>query len=325
MRRSRRTPGVEVAGTAGTNLRRGKAADVELTVRRFNPSRIPPEVWVDIGPLVRHAVLRAEPRHDRDARELMTRTAHLASWCHQRGVELRSEVVFAAHIVDRFVTEGCAHLAEGSRANYRSVLHRVGAAVLGPLVYPPRPTFRASPRLAPYSETEVRALVGWSRGLATSQMRDNTQALLGLGLGAGLKSEEISVARTRWVEHHGTGLVITVPGERARRVPVGAEWEWAVSAAVVRSGQGLLFLPDRSTVTAKQLSRFVEGLPRHDAPKLSARRLRATWIVRQLDSRVPLSALAAAAGVLPEILAEYTPYTAPVPDEVADRLLRGEA
>src|SRR5206468_6925786 len=116
-----------------------------LTVRRFNPDRVPTAVWTEIGPFVREAVLRAEPRDQRDARALLTRTTHLVWWCHQRGIDLRREVVFAPHTVERFVTDGCAHLAEGSRGNYRSVLHRVGAAVLGPLVYPPHVTFAASP------------------------------------------------------------------------------------------------------------------------------------------------------------------------------------
>jgi hypothetical protein len=86
-----------------------------------------------------------------------------------------------------------------------------------------------------------------------------------------------------------------------------------------------LVLPDRTTVTDKQLSRFVEGLPRHDAPKLSPRRLRASWIVACLDARVPLNTLAAAAGVLPELVAEYAPFMAAVPDQVAEHALRGHA
>src|SRR5205823_1374891 len=176
--------------------------------------------WIEIRPLVQEAVLQAEPRHAREARELMTRTAHLMWWCHQHGIELRAEIVFAPHTVDRFVTEGCAHLKKGSPANYRSVLHRVGAAVLGPLVYPPRVTFAAAPRLAPYSHTDVRDLLGWSRGLATARMRDNTQAVLGLGLGAGLTSAEIGNASADWLERTDAGLFIEVVGKGARLVPV---------------------------------------------------------------------------------------------------------
>ena len=268
--------------------------------------------------------MRADPRDERDARELMTRTAHLVSWCDERGIQLRREVVFAPHTVERFVTEGCAHLAEGSRGNYRTVLCRVGAAVLGPLVYPPHATFGASPRLAPYSDADVRDLVGWSRGLPTARMRANTQALLGLGLGAGLTSREMSDASADWVEHTAGGLVLAVVGARPRNVPVRAMWEWAIEGALHRSGGALLFLPERTTVTNKQLSRFTEGLPRHDAPKLSAQRLRATWIVACLEARVPLDALSIAAGVQPLVLAEYAPYMSPVADGVAERLLRGD-
>lgn len=300
-----------------------RVGDVELTIKRFSPNQIPPGVWDAIGPTVRDVVSKSKPRGVDQARELLTRTAFLAYWCHQHAIEVRPEVMLAPNTIDRFVIEGLAHLTEGSRANYRSLLRQVGAAVLGPKVYPPQLHFGLAERPPPYPANDLTALVGWSRGLPTPRMRDGAQTLLGLGAGAGLTSVEVSAADAQWVESGEAGLDIVIPGERARRVPVLPDWEWAVRVAVERARGGLLFLPQRSQVLTKQVSQFVEGLPRHDAPKLSARRLRSTWIVRLLDAHVPLNAIVVASGVQAEHVASYARYMAPVTDDVALRMIRG--
>lgn len=300
-------------------------ADAAMVIRRFDPNKVAPDVWAVIGPLVRDAVAVTKPRDAADARELLTRTAALAAWAFEQGIELLPAEVFAPHTLDRFVVEGVRHLAAGSQSNYRSVLHRVAAAVLGPIVYPPRVVLELSPRLQPYSKQEVTALMGWSRGLPTPRMTNGVQTLLALGLGAGLTSSEITVAHSAWVHETPAGLSIEVETPRRRTVPVRPAWETAVMAATERAAGRLLFLPGRTTRNAKQLSRFTESLPRHDAPKLSARRLRSTWIVDLLDAHVPLNALSAVAGVAPEHLSTYVQFMTPISRDEADRLIRGSS
>jgi hypothetical protein len=318
------TQGAGLAATETTNEGHG-GTDVGLTIARFDPRRVPPEVWAAIAPLARDAVSKVEPSTPRDATELLSRTALLLSWCHGRGLELTPAVVFAPETLDRFVADGCEELAKGTRINYRRILRRVGAAVLGPPLYPERPlALEKSDPSAPYSLEDERALIGWSRGLPTDRMRDAAIALLGLGLGAGLTSREINLAEADWIEHAGPGLVIAVPGSPGRRVPVVARSEWAVRAALAHAGGGLLFLPGRTRHRKKQVSVFTENLPAHHQPKLSAQRMRVTWIVRHLDARVPLHVLAAAAGVGADQLASYATFMAPLPLGEADRLLRGE-
>ena len=255
-----------------------------------------------------------------------SRTAMLLAWCHSQGLDLIPEVVFHPDTVDRFVAHGCAQLSLGSQSNYRSVLYRVGASWLGPDVYPPRGLpLSASDPVEPYSDSEERALLGWVRGLPTTSMRDGAFAVLGLGLGAGLTSSETNQLRASAVESTSAGLVIGVEGTRQRRVPVTARWEPYVREAVDAARGGLVFRPDRIGVGGSHVSRFVERLPRGDAPKLSTQRLRATWMVRHLEAGVPIDALASAAGVGPERLVRYVRSMRPVDPVSADQLLRGKS
>jgi hypothetical protein len=310
-------------GRAPKRRRRG-GADVELTIARFDPRRVPSEVWAEISPLARESAKKAGPRDKSDATQLMSLAAGLLVWCHGQGIDLNPNVVFLPDTLDRYVAHGCADKAPGTQSNYRRILRRVAAAVLGPDVYPQRPlSFQASGPLAPYSAAEEAALAGWSRGLPTERMRDGVVALLGLGLGAGLDAREIERVGADSIEHGPHGLTVIVTGQRPRQVPVVGRWEWAVRDALSKSCGGLLFRSGRAR--RKRVSVFTENLPRSDAPKLSSQRLRATWIVRHLEARVPVNALAVAAGVNSEELFRYAPRMAPVLHDEAERLLRGES
>jgi integrase len=317
------TQGARPSATETTNQCYG-GADVGLTIARFDPRRVPPEVWAEISPLARQAASMAGPRGGREATELMSRTAGLLAWCHGQGIDLNPDIVFLPDTLDRYIAQGCADKASGTQSNYRRILRRVAAAVLGPAFYPPRPLpFQQSGPLTPYSRDEEAALVGWSRGLPTARMRDGVVAMLGLGLGAGLEAREIERARADWIEQDARGLTVVVAGDRSRRVPVVRRWEWAGRDAATKSHGGLLFRSGRAQ--RKRVSVFTENLPRADAPKLSSQRLRATWIVRHLEARVPVNALAVAAGINSEELFRYAARMASLPPDEAERLLRGES
>jgi hypothetical protein len=254
-----------------------------------------------------------------------SRTAMLLVWCHGQGLDLVPEVVLHPDTIDRFVARGCAHLSPGSQSNYRSVLYRIGASWLGSYVYAPRRLpLSASDPVEPYAEHDERALLSWVRGLSTISMREGALVVLSLGLGAGLTSSEMTRLRASAVESTPSGLVLAVDGPRARRIPVAARWEPYVRNAVNAAGGGLVFRPERARAVGSHVSRFVERLPRGDAPKLSTQRLRATWVVRHLEAGIPINVLAAAAGVGPERLARYVRSMRTVDPASAGRLLRGE-
>lgn len=291
---------------------------------RFSSARIPRDARSLIEQFVHDAVERTGPL-SRDAPMFASRIAMLLSWCHGQGLELVPEVVLHPDTIDRFVVHGCAHLTPGSRSNYRSVLHRVGAGWLGGDAYPPRRLpLAASNPVEPYSEPEERALLSWVRGLSTLPMRDGALVVVSLGLGAGLTSAEMTRLQATAAVSTATGLVLQVGGARSRRIPIVARWEPLVRESIARADGGLVFRPDRMVVAGSHVSRFVDRLPRGDAPKLSTQRLRATWMVRHLEAGVPIDALASAAGVGPERLVRYVRSMRPVDPRTADRWLRGE-
>ena len=120
------------------------------TIRRFRPSDVPDDVWHRVESLVRDAVTEVAPEAPFRAINYLTVVAQLAVWADRIGIPLDPEVLFHPETIDRFLIEGCAHLTDGSRINYRTHLWKVGAAVLGQDLFPQRPlSLQRSAVLAP--------------------------------------------------------------------------------------------------------------------------------------------------------------------------------
>jgi hypothetical protein len=239
----------------------------------------------------------------------MNAATQMAIWAEAIGQPVDPGVLFHPDFIDRFVTEGCAHLRSGTQLNYRRDLRTIGTQVLGRSIYPPRPLpLRRDELLAPYSTREVTALVAWCRGLPTAQFRDNTIAIVALGVGAGLKNQEMSKLVGDDVVADGDGVVIDVIGSRARKVPVRKDWAALIHTRAIEVGARPFLFPGRTRITRCQLSNFVERCPRGDAPKLDTQRLRNTWIVDQLSQNTHLSILAEAAGVGPDQIVRYLSF-----------------
>jgi len=297
---------------------------VTRRIDRFYARDIDPEVWSVIGPMVKAATAAATPSGPRTATTIGSRTALLLSWCFERGMDLTPEVVFHPDTIDEFIATGCAHFTKGTRSTYRSTLLHVGEAYVGAPLFAPRPLpLPTSDPESPYTTEEIAALWGWARGLSTASMRDGAAVVLAFGLGTGIKAVELNAATSGWIADTPTGLVLDIPGDRARRVPVRQRWEPAVHDAVASAGGGLVFRPERDQVHDRHLTRFLERLPRGDAPKLSMQRLRVTWIVDLLDERVPLQLVADAAGVQADLLGRYAPFMHTLTPSEADGFLRG--
>lgn len=300
-----------------------------LTVARriggFTPD-IPERYWAVIEAFVRAAVADAQPKTPYDARNLLTPTARHVLWCWQTaGLPLQREVIFDRHVIEEFAAHGSPTWSPATTGNHRSQLLRM-AETLNPTGQPARLTpFRSADPVRPYSPSEMIALRSWTTGQNTPTRRRDASVLLALGAGAGLATEDIAGLTAGMVTVDDEGVVLSVPGRRARFVPVLAAWEAPIIEAVEEVPDGRFLFCGNRTVTGKNyLGSFVRKSTGVEIKPL-VQRLRATWIVGHLAARTPVVPLMTAAGV--ESLEALTRYLRFVPDidsAEARRALRGQ-
>jgi hypothetical protein len=299
-------------------------ASVSGTINRFSPRDVPEDVWRRVGHVVKAAIQVAAPGDPQKANHQLSIVTQLAVWADRLGKSIEPEELFHPEFLDRFISEGCAHLSDGSRLNYRTNLWKVGEAVLGRSLFPPKPLpLQRSPVAPPYSVAEVTELVSWSHGLPTAHMRRNAQALLALGLGAGLTSQEITSLVGRDIHYDNGVALIEVAGKMARSVPVQRLWAERVLGLAEESGARPFFMPERSRITRRDILGFIERCSGDGAPKFNVQQLRITWIVGHLAAGTTLSALVRASGVGIGQLGKYLVFVDPVSEDEYRRQLFG--
>ena len=304
----------------GEPLRPGDS--VSAAVARFSPKDIPDDVWERIRPVVTAAVTGTTPVTPGLARRYLTIATQLAVWADRIGVSLEHTVLFHPETIDRYIREGCAHLSIGSRMNYRSQLWKFGEAVIGPEHFPPHPLpLRRSPTNTPYSKAEVTELVAWSRGLTTAHMRRNAQALLAIGLGAGLSSQEVSRLVGTDVRDQDGFVLVDVIGEKSRTVPVLRTWAAPVLELAEESGDRAFFRPERTRITRADIVAFINRCSDREESLFCIQRTRITWMVTHLAAGTHLAALHRASGVTAAQLVKYLNFVSPLKDELAFRQL----
>ena len=296
---------------------------VAKAVARFSPRHLPQQTWARVKPLVRAWVEQADPTTVYEAGALMTVVTQLVVWTDTLGLPLDATVVFHPDTIDRFARDGCKDLAGGTQFNYRRQLRAVGAAVLGPEVFPPPPlSLNRSDPEDPYTDAEIAALLAWCRGLPTEAYRHAIGAIVAFGLGAGLKSQEFGRLLGTDVVVDDLGVVVQVSGDRARSVPVLRSWERRIAGFAQEAGERRIFLPERARITHRQVPNFVARTPRGDAPPLNMIRLRVTWILTHLAAGTPIKVLEAASGVAANQLVRYARFLESPDPELSRRLLR---
>ena len=299
-------------------------ASVSGTINRFSPRDVPEDLWRLVEPVVKAAISTASPGDPQKANHQLSIVTQLAVWAARIGQSLEPAALFHPEFLDRFVSEGCAHLSHGTQLNYRTNLWRVGEAVLGRALFPPKPLpLQRSAVAPPYSVAQVTELVSWSRGLPTPHMRRNCRALLALGLGAGLSSREVTSLVGADVNAEQGAVLVDVGGKLARSVPVHQLWADEVLALAAESGPRALFMPERSRITRRDILGFIERCSGDGPPKFNVQQLRITWIVRHLEAGTALSALVRASGVAVGQLGKYLVYVDPVTEDEYRRQLCG--
>lgn len=298
-------------------------AEVEVVVRSQKPAK-PTSVWPTVEAFVRDSVTIAAPHTVYAANLLMTHASRYVQWCVQeQGWPLDGEVIWSVQAIDLYATDERAGLADGTRRNYRAMLMRI-SEVLMPVEHGDKTTpLSRKSSAAPYTPVEMTKFRRWVELQTTNVKRDRAMLMLVLCAGAGLKSNEVHTIHPEHVTVDASGIVVHVPGETARDVPLLAEWEeWMVALLERRPADEPLWGVINRKDTNNLLSSFTENTIGNPP---NGHRLRNTWLVTHLTAGVPMKDLFRASGFakfehLPRLL-QY------VPDNSTARfraVLRGE-
>ncbi len=248
--------------------------------------------------------------------------SRLAAWAVEEGIALDAESILDPDTVERFVTYGLT--GESSRATYRSVLRRIGPLLTRTAPWEPRPATIARRQVAqPYAAVEIETLVADSGRQSTAAKRRAARALLALGAGAGLDGRWVTRVRAEDVVVDDQVVLVRAGEPGPRSVPVLARWESDVIELVSTAGDE--YLVGGHSTSRNRASSLASGLavpPGH--PRLSAARLRSTWLLWHLCAGTRLPELATAAGLQGvTVLSDLLDHVPPISEAEARRLLRG--
>ncbi|TFC16537.1 hypothetical protein E3O46_17955 [Cryobacterium glucosi] len=279
-----------------------RALDPELpehvwhVIIRYRP-QVSSMQWEAVREFTIVNALKMKPRTFETVRRLMTMSARFNVWVWaSMGTTLTVERVYTQNHVYRYLQE---RLPKHSESHRWGIVRQLGtiAENLAHTEVKRLPNLRRRPSRRPFSMADVASMHSWAASLTTPLKRQNAQALLGLAGGAGLRADEIIDMRIGDVDIVDGRIFLNIPGSRSRRVPVRNPW----NRTLLRSLLGRTN-PDEYVFRAY---RFNEYRPRaiqtfltdHPARvRATVSRLRATWIVAQIDNGLPLPILTAIAG-----------------------------
>jgi integrase len=283
-------------------------------------------IWLEIRDFVTAAVTDTAGATAYQPDTLLIAATRLTAWCWETGgLPLERDVIFHRDTIAHFIAVGLPYAKPAARGNLRSQLLRMSEVLLARSAslrklgaLPP------SDPSVPYSAGEVIALRNWGAAQSTPGRRTNAGVLLALGLGGGLSASEIGETRVRDVRVDDAGVVIDVPGTRARSVPVLRDWEDALRRRTEELGADrYVFRESHQAFYPNLISSFVNR-GQWTPVRLQTQRMRATWIVHHLSVGTPVVVLMRAAGVDSlEAFTRYVRFVAPTDEDEARVLLRG--
>ena len=298
----------------------GQNLPVHLRAKTYRP-QIPPAAWARVRPLFEQivvAALAADPRLD--YRRTVSPVAYLLVYCAGAGTPLTPVDVLDPKVVDKFHLHRREH--GGSETAYRTTLAQVERALFPRGI---RPTLQRG-HLVPHTAGEIHALWRWITSIPTTCVGAGLREAMVFALGAGLGMGAMRELRGTQVRRSGAFVVVDVPG-RSCPVAVLAEWEDEALAAAERAGEDYVVHPSQRARGGHGILTnltLAAGRRPPRTPSFDARRLRATWLVLQLQRGTPAKVLLAAAGLQTlSALDRLMPYVEMPPEADAFCFLRG--
>ncbi|WP_141989414.1 tyrosine-type recombinase/integrase [Rhodoglobus vestalii] len=266
-------------------------------VSKFRPRLETPAQWEAIRSFVISIVLMTQPRDFNPVRTAMTVLTRYVAWVWATtGAELRFEKIFTQRLLDAFVEIG---LADRSPA-YRFDVHRRIAVLIekqtdARLKRIPEPA--PSKKMVPYTSAELARFQSWALGQNSDRRRHNAYSILALCGGAGLSAAELIDTRIEHLATDGVHITVSVQGSRPRVVPISTTWHPALARAVDGRSTGYLFHGNRGEEYSPRLVQSYLSEQKWDL-RVSASRLRLTWIIQQFDNDLPLAVIKEVCGFI---------------------------
>jgi integrase len=242
----------------------------------------------------KRVVAEVAPSGPPRARALLLACSAFVDWGLLVGIEPSLSSLFNEAVIERHIETAMENDPPSCRRTRRANLRFIARALKMPLWPEPSPIAREGPA-APYSPSEIEAYFALARCQITARRR-NIEAMLCLGLGAGLDGVDMRYVTGRHVATRSGGLVVIVEGTRVRVVPVLARYQELLCLCAEFSGDSYMVggcAPTRKNVTTPVLARASGGV---GLERLSVSRLRSTWIAEHLE-HLGLHGLLYAAGL----------------------------
>ncbi|HZQ86965.1 MAG TPA: hypothetical protein VFA83_19115 [Acidimicrobiales bacterium] len=305
---------------------RRQSRSAEVWLASYSPLTIDRERWLGVRPFVTECAGRLELDGGPAAHRVVLAIGRLSAWAVGEGLPLDAEAVFDPDTVERFIAVGIPEAPQRSRATYRAVLRRAGPLLTKRAPWEAKPPGVARRQVAvPYTADELDALKGDALVQPTLGRERAARALLALGAGAGLDGRWSTRVAREHVEVVDGAVLVEVGEPAARVVPVLFEWEREV-LDLAATACGEFLVGGRSTSRNRAGNLAASIVVAHGHPRLSAARLRSTWLVAHLAMGTRLPELARAAGLQgATVLSDLLGHVPALSEAEAVMMLRGRS
>jgi hypothetical protein len=255
--------------------------------------------WPALKPFVQESLFRSAIRGIESLRKTTTHITHFGAWAYMKGLSLQVGPTVRRVNTDEYCRVGMPDSSEKSRSDRRSRLRGIADHIHPEDAPQPGKAYHRPSIKPPYNhKTEMPAIRRAIKTQPTEELVRQLCLCVGLGAGAGIDSPDLKSLTANHVDDRGeNGILVSVPGDRARAVWVLREYEWFVRRGLQGVAAGRLLLgqdPDRANVASRVYERAVLL---GSVPKIEQSRLRTTWLATLMTRPVPLAVLCQAAGL----------------------------
>lgn len=255
-------------------------------------SRLAGEHWPAIAETVRAGVIASNPSTTATTRANLAVVTKYVLWVYRTtGYPLDDpSEVFLHHLIRRYVKSEF----RDDKSQYRQqTVYRlkVIARNLGD-DDPNQEAIWPAPPKGLYTEADKTAFASSARARGTARTRGNMQIVVALGFGAGLRGDEIALAKVEDIEiaDKGNTAQVRIHGKHSRLVPIHARWIPTLQAGLQGRTDGYALRGYRYEKTPTWIITW-HHVAAPEEPHPSPQRMRSTWIVEHYDEGLDMDVL----------------------------------